>query len=105
MTDYARLVSEHWRERLGWEALSPVQQETVGEFGLHMFGLASPTVADIDEIKYEGRLVILDDGSRWEVDSLDIGTVDFWTSLTKVAVIDGVMYNLEDAEKAEVTPE
>jgi len=105
VTDYARLVSEHWRERLGWETMSPAQQETLGEFGLHMFRLASPTVEDIDEIKYEGRLVILDDGSRWEVNSLDIGTVDLWTPFTKVAVHDGVMYNLDDAEKAEVTEE
>jgi hypothetical protein len=72
---------------------------------MYMFRLASPVVEDIVEIKYEGRLVVLNDGSRWEVDSLDSGTVDLWGPFTKVAVIDGVMYNLEDGGNAEVTEE
>lgn len=105
MTDYADLVPDHWRERLGWDRLSPAQQETVGEFGVFMYELGSPTVGDIDEIKYDGRLVILDDGSRWEVDSVDSYTVDLWSPFTKVAIIDGVIYNLDDAEHADVMRE
>ena len=85
--------------------MTPAQQHSLGEFGFHMFRLALPTVEDIDEIKYEGRLVILADGSRWEVSSLDSGTVDSWGPFSRVAIIDDVMYDLKDAEKADVTAE
>ena len=60
---------------------------------------------DIDEVKYDGRLVILEDGSCWEVDAIDASTADLWGALTKVAVIDDVMYNLDSAEHVDVTEE
>lgn len=105
MDDYASLVPESWYARLGWDALTPAQRSVIGEYGFYMFKLGSPTVEDIDEVKYDGRLVILDDGSRWEVDAIDAVTADLWGSLTKVAVIDDVMYNLDTAEHVEVTEE
>ncbi|ORV21093.1 hypothetical protein AWB98_02085 [Mycolicibacterium conceptionense] len=70
-----------------------------------MYRAGKHVVDDIDRIKYDGRLVILDDGSRWEVDSVDTYTVDSWRPGTKVAVIDDVMYNLGDAEHADVSEE
>ena len=77
----------------------------IGEFGSYMFGLASPTVSDIDEIKYGGRLVILQDGTRWEVDQYDSDSVEYWSTFSKVAVLDDVMYVIEDAEHASVSQE
>ena len=105
MSDYASLVPEHWKERLGWANLTPEQQQAIGEYGFYEWRLGSPTVADIEEIKYDGRLIILDDGSRWEVSSLDVDDVDLWSPDGKVVVLDDVMYRLEDAEHADVTEE
>ena len=70
-----------------------------------MYSLGAPTVSDIDEIKYDGRLVILEDGLRWEVSALDVNDVDLWLAYGKVVVLDDVMYRLEDAEHADVTEE
>ena len=57
-------------------------------------------------IKYDGRLVMLDDGSRWEVDGYDAERhVRFWNLYDLALVADGTMYNINDAETAEVTEE
>ena len=49
--------------------------------------------------------MILDDGTRWEVDSTDASTCEFWPEFTKVVIIDGEMYHIEDAEKVSVQEE
>lgn len=105
MFDYEPFVPSSWRDRLDWSSLTPEQRQAVGEFGSYMFGLASPTVSDIDEIKYGGRLVILTDGTRWEVDQYDSDSVEYWSTFSKVAVLDDVMYVIEDAEHATVSQE
>ncbi|GIL33985.1 hypothetical protein [Phycicoccus sp. DTK01] len=101
--DYTNVVNSEWRARMDWDRLSDSQRAAIAEWGLDMFGLAAPVVEDIDEVKYAGRLVLLEDGSRWEVESHDADVSESWSYLTKVAVIDGVMYNLSDAEQVEVT--
>jgi hypothetical protein len=58
--------------------LSELEQQAIFRWGLLMFGLGQHKVGDIHEIKYDGRVVVLDDGSRWEVDSYDASTVDFF---------------------------
>ncbi|TXH23197.1 MAG: hypothetical protein E6R06_15515 [Mycobacterium sp.] len=104
-------VSNAWRERLGWDTMTSEQQETLAAYGLAMFRQGSDAARssvrcdDIDKVKYEGRLVILEDGSRWEVDSFDVSTVDMWNADDKIAIIDGVMYNLTDADHADVSEE
>ncbi len=105
MADLDVFVPNHFRERLGWDEINSSQRAVLGEFGYFMYKSGKHVVSDIDRIKYEGRLVILDDGSRWEVDSVDTYTVDSWNPGTKVAVIDDVMYNLGDAEHADVSEE
>ncbi|MDV3125275.1 hypothetical protein M1247_10165 [Mycobacterium sp. 21AC1] len=105
MADLDVFVPAHLREQLSWDALDTAQQATLGEFGYYMYRAGKHVVEDIDKIKYDGQLVILDDGSRWEVDSTDAYTVDSWSPGTKVAVIDDVMYNLDDAEHVDVSEE
>lgn len=56
------------KHRFGWDTLTEAQRDAFGEYGIETFGLASPKVADIDDFKYGGRLVVLDDGSRWQAD-------------------------------------
>lgn len=63
-------------------------------WGLRMYGIGQHKVGDIHEIKYDGRVVILDDGSRWEV---ELSTIDFWGEFTNVAIIDDEMYRLEES--------
>ncbi|MGV0578351.1 hypothetical protein ABQE57_07915 [Mycolicibacterium elephantis] len=105
MSDLDRYIPEKLKRDMKWDSLTGEQRQAIVEYGSWMFDIAHPTVADIDDIKYDGRLVILDDGSRWEVDSLDVYDVEFWSRYSKVAVIDGVMYCLDDADHATVTEE
>ena len=80
----------------GINKLSESEQQEILRWGLRMYGLGQHKVDDIHEIKYDGRVVVLDDGSRWEVASYDASTVDFWGEFTKVAIIDDEMYRLEE---------
>lgn len=81
----------------GINKLSESEQQELLRWGLRMYGLGQYKVADIHDIKYDGRVVVLDDGSRWEVESYDASTVDFWGEFTKVAIIDDEMYRLEES--------
>ncbi|BBY73590.1 hypothetical protein MPRF_04890 [Mycolicibacterium parafortuitum] len=105
MSDMHGFVLDSWRERLHWESLPDELKTEIANYGYYMYRLGKHTVGDIDQVKYDGRLVILDDGSRWEVDSIDANTVDYWSPGAKVAIIDDVMYNLDDAEHADVSEE
>jgi len=92
------------RSEMRWDSLDDDQKLAIAEYGLYMYGLGAARVANIDEIKYDGRVVILDDGSRWEVDRYDADRdVQYWSFLDKVIVYDDVMYNVESAEHASVT--
>lgn len=65
-----------------------------------MYSLGQHIVADIDDIKYDGRVIVLSDGSRWEVDAGDAFTASMWSPiLDKVIVIDNEMFKLDDSEK------
>lgn len=72
------------------------------EWGMRMYGLSSNTEGTIEEIKYEGHVVILEDGSRWEVDDSDTYTSDSWLEGDRVVVIDGRMYQLDESESVQV---
>jgi hypothetical protein len=70
-----------------------------------MYGLGQHRFAEIDDVKYGGRLVILSDGSRWEVDELDASTAEMWSQLDRVVVVDGEMWKLDELERVDVTEE
>lgn len=103
MPDLETMMTDEERERCGVPSLSPSQREHLIRWGLRMFALGQHVVSEIESIKYDGKLVVLADGSRWEVADVDQDTASMWNELDKIAVIDGEMYNLEDCEKAEVT--
>jgi hypothetical protein len=86
-------------------SLTAEQQEALLSWRMRMYQLGQHVVADIEEIKYDGRLIILDDGSRWEVDSFDSSTAEMWGPMEKVVIIDDEMYKLDDLEKVSVTQE
>ncbi len=90
---------------IGVARMSAEQHEALGRWGLRMFGLGRHRDSEINEIRYDGRLVILEDGSRWSVSSLDVGTADLWSAGDRVAVIDNEMFRLDDSERVAVDAE
>lgn len=97
-----KIMVEDEVNRCGINKLSANEKENLAKWGLRMFGMGQHTVGDIEEIKYGGRLIILDDGSRWEVDEFDASTAEFWSEFEKVVVIDGDMYLLNESDKVSV---
>jgi hypothetical protein len=92
-------------ERIGIASFSEAQKQALAQWGMRMYGLGQHTVADIEEIKYDGRLIIFDDGTRWEVDSSDAVTAETWSVAEKVVVIDGEMFKLDEFEMVHVEQE
>lgn len=105
MNKLREIMRPHDAAAIGLDAMPEDKQRTILEWGLHMYGLGQYRVGDIDEIKYDGRVVILDDGSRWEVGSADAEIADVWSPGEKVVVIDDTMYKLDESECVEVTEE
>ncbi len=89
-------------QAIGISSLTDEQQQALIRWGFKMFQMGQHIVSEIDEIKYDGRLIILEDGTQWEVDTGDEITADMWTPLDKVLVIDDEMYKLDDLEKVSV---
>jgi hypothetical protein len=100
-----KLMTETESHEIGVPQLNSEQQEAIFRWGIRMFGLGQHTVGDIQDIKYEGHVIILDDNSRWAVDETDVSTAEFWSTFDKVVVIDGIMYRLDDAEQVTVERE
>lgn len=100
-----KMLSQAEIVRLQFETLSPAQHEVLFEWGMRMLALGQHRVANIEAIKYDGRLIVLDDGSRWKVDTLDTDTADMWTEFERVAIIDNEMYRLDELEKVHVEEE
>lgn len=108
-------MNEDEARRVGIDAMSEDQLAALANWGMRMYHLGleraggaggmGETVGDIDEVKYDGRLIILTDGSRWEVDAGDEATADLWGPMDRVVVIDGDMYRLDDSERVGVVEE
>jgi len=100
-----KLMRPHEMEQVGVAKLTDQERQALLQWGLRMFRLGQYVVGDIQEIKYDGRLIVLDDGSRWEVDSIDVSTADLWMPMDKVVVIDDTMYKLDEFDRITVQRE
>jgi len=100
-----KFMAADLRELLGVDGMSLAQQSAIGDWGMRMFSLGQHVVEDIDEVKYDGHLVILTDGTRWEVEDVDTGTSAMWSLMDKVLIADGEMWKLDESEKVAVTEE
>jgi len=100
-----KLIRPEEKERMGVDSLTENKQKALFQWGLRMFSLGQHIVADIQDITYEGRLIILDDGTRWKVDGVDASVAELWSALDKVVVIDDEMFKLDDSEKVSVEEE
>ncbi len=85
--------------------LSDEDVKAIFEWGIRTFQLGSSEHGTIQEIKYEGHLLVLDNGSRWEVDDGDTYTTDGWCEGDEVVIIQGRIYRLDELESVEVTKE
>lgn len=82
--------------------MTEMQRRALVEWGMRMFGFGRYTIAVIENIKYEGRLIVLDDGSKWEVDSGDASVAEMWSPFDKVLIADGEMFRLDETEMVHV---
>ncbi|RLT18143.1 MAG: hypothetical protein DWI28_05085 [Planctomycetota bacterium] len=59
----------------------------------------------IEKIKYDGHILVMEDGTRWEVDDTDTDTANLWDVGDHVVVFDDRMYKLDDSESVAVEKE
>lgn len=98
-----RMMTEQELASSGVSSLTEAEQQVLAAWGLRMFSLGQYRLEDIEDIKFGGRLVILGDGSRWEVDEFDANVAEMWSPLDKVVVADDVMWKLDEMERVTVS--
>lgn len=98
-----KLMEEKDFSLLMINSMNEEQIDTLYNWGLKMFGLGQSVISDIDDIKLDGRLICLEDGTYWEVDEFEAYTADMWSFGDKVLVVDDEMYKLDDMEKVSVS--
>ena len=86
---------------LNVESMNEQQSEILHSWMLRMIGLMAPTEGHITRIKYDGKLIQLTNGKRYEIDEIDAFTSELWSEGDRVIILDGKMYNLENAESAD----
>ena len=103
--DLTQIMTAEEHVATGADLLTTSQQQELSAWGMKMFTLGEHRVSEIEEIKYGGRLIILQDGSRWEVSELDTSTAESWSMLDKVVIIDDSIWRLDDIERGEAEEE
>ena len=79
--DLTQMMTEEELSATGADLLTSPQQMELAAWGMKMFTLGQYRVSDTEEIKYGGRLMILQDGSKWEVKPTSQGVVEIpWGS-------------------------
>ncbi len=96
-------MSEQEIVECGIKKLSETEKRSLISFVLKIHNMLSPKIAEIEKIKYEGRLIILDDGSRYESQNTFIS--ESWSEGDKVAIIDDEMFLLDESQMVEVEEE
>ncbi len=90
-------------QRFDLNELPDEDVKAIFEWGMWTFNLGSSEQGRIDEIKYDWRLVILSDGSRWEVEDGDAYTVDGWVAGDEIVIVSDRMYRLNVSESVTVS--
>lgn len=86
---------------LSLNTMNEIQKEGLAKLILRLYSLGSPIarIEEITEIKFDGKLIELSDGSKWEVDNYDSSTSCLWNYFDKVLVYEDSMWKLDDMEK------
>ena len=74
-------------------------------WGSQMIDLFKCEEGIIEEIKYDGHILVMEDGTRWEVDDTDTYTATLWDAGDHIVVFDGRMFKLDDSESVAVEKE
>jgi len=101
----AALLGPDLFDRLQWGHLTEPQREailSVFRVGINA-GAASGVVSMIDTVLADGRVVICEDGSRWEARARDDAELfEDWGEGALVAIHKGLVYRLDPYSCAEV---
>lgn len=100
-----QLFTDDEQKLLNLDQMSQQQKQILVDLALRMISAGETTDGTISQIKYDGHLVVLDDGSRWEVDEVDSFTSGMWMDGDQVVVVNGEMFNLSDSEGVSVDRE
>jgi len=103
--DLTQIMTPEELVATGADLLITSQQQELANWGMKMFNLGQHRVSEIEQIKYGGRLIILQDGTRWEVSEFDTTTAESWSILDMVVVIDDSIWRLDDIERVEAEEE
>lgn len=83
---------------LNIDTMDEQQSQILENWAVRMIRQMQPEQGDITRIKYDGKLIQLANGKRYEIDEFDAFTSDMWSEGDPVIILDGKMYNLESAE-------
>ena len=100
MNKLETLMNQDEIKSCGIEKLDQSEKEALRGWFFKLYTILSPKIAEIEKIKYDGKLIILDNGSKYDSD--DEYTSDNWFNGDKVLVVDDEMYKLDDLEKVGV---
>jgi len=100
--DLESLMSPEEATRIGVADMTEAQRQALADWARRISAFAGVASATIASVKYGGRLIVLSDGSRWEVDEMDGDTADFWGAGARIVVVGDEMYLLEDLESISV---
>ncbi|MBX7168115.1 MAG: hypothetical protein K1X74_17400 [Pirellulales bacterium] len=79
------------------------QLRALDHWAYRLYNLGKHETGTIEEIKFSAHLVVLDDGSEWEVDDDAAWIVDGWSVRDQVVIIDGEMCNITHCDRAAVS--
>lgn len=106
MDTILKLLKEDEKEILNLDNISEDKVALIANILFRMFSMgidSGAKVDEIDEVKFNGRLIKLQDGTEWEVDEYESDTSEYWDSFDKILIHDGEMYKIDDFEKVSVT--
>lgn len=101
----SELMGKEELDTLRVEQMSIEQQAVLLNWMLRRARESSVNLFEIESIKYGGRLIVLDDGSRWEVGEDDTYISEMWCETDRVVIVDGEMFKLDERESATVAEE
>ena len=78
--------------------LTESKHQALESWSLYWFTLGQHRCENIEAVKYDGRLIILEDGTRWEIPKENSYITESWAPGDKIAVIDDTMYKLDELE-------
>jgi cold shock CspA family protein len=103
--DIQQLFTPSERRAMGIDGMAPDQQRALLDWGRRLYVMGEHRHCRVKAVKYDGRLIVLDNDSRWEVDRNDQFTASQWSSDDEVFVNDGRMYKLDQRDSVEVKAE